>query len=58
MVLDALREKGMGVSVGECLNLNMAFRRERKRQKVSFGPGSIEFEAGYETKNCVELRDK
>ena len=35
---------------------NMASRRERKREKVGVGPGVIEFEAGYETNNFVELR--
>ena len=31
MVLGALREKSMNVSVGGCLKQNMAFRREKKR---------------------------
>ena len=33
IVLDALRERGMNVSVGGCLKQNMASRRERKREK-------------------------
>ena len=35
---------------------NTASRRERKRKKVSVGPGLSEFKAGYETKNWVDLR--
>ena len=33
MVLDALREKSIDVSVGGCLKQNMAPRREEKREK-------------------------
>ena len=56
MVFDALREKSMHVPVGGCLNQKMASRRERKKAKVSVGPGLRECEAGYETNSCVELR--
>ena len=40
MVLDALREKSIDVSVGGCLKKNMASRRQRKREKVAVGQGS------------------
>ena len=33
MVLVALREKGMDVSVGGCLKQNLASRREKKRER-------------------------
>ena len=56
MVLDALSEKSMHVSVGGCLKQNMASRRQRMREKVEVGPGLRESEAGYETRNCGELR--
>ena len=56
MELDALREKSMNVSVGECLKQNMASRRERKRAKLRVGPGLGECEARYETNGCGELR--
>ena len=39
MVLDALREKSMDVSVWGCLRQNMVSRRQRKREKVAVGPG-------------------
>ena len=56
MVFDALREKSMHVSVGGCLKQNMASRRQRKREKVTVGPGSRECKAIYETNNFGELR--
>ena len=56
MVLGALREKSMNVSVGGCLKHNMASRRGKKKKKVSVGPGLKKCEAGYETKNYGELR--
>ena len=58
MLLDALREKSMDVSVGGYLKQNMASRRQRKREKVAAGPGSRELKAGYETNSCAELRVK
>ena len=39
MVLGALRERNMGMSVGGFLKQNIASGRERKREKVSVGPG-------------------
>ena len=56
MVLDALREKSMGVSVGGCMKQNMASRRERKRAKLRSESGLRECKAGYETSHCGELR--
>ena len=37
MVLGALREKSMHVSVGECLKQNMASRREKKKESINEG---------------------
>ena len=34
----------------------VASRRQRKREKVAFGPGPREYKAGHETSNCGELR--
>ena len=56
MVLDALREKSMDMSVGGCLKRNMFSRRQRKRGKVTVGPGLKECIAGHETSNFGELR--
>ena len=39
-----------------CLKQKMVSRRERKREKMAVGPGSIECKAGHETENCCELR--
>ena len=41
----------MDVSLGGCLKKKMVFVRQRKREKVVFGPGSKEYIAGYETNN-------
>ena len=59
MVLNALREKGTGVSVGEgggCLEQNRASRRQRKIEKAAVGPGPRECKAGHEPNNFGELR--
>ena len=56
MVLDALREKSMGVSVGGCLKQDMASRRQRKREEVAVGPGLGDYEAGYVISNHGKLR--
>ena len=46
MVFCALRETSMGVSVGGCLNHNVASRRERKKEKVRAGPALRQSGAG------------
>ena len=56
MVFDALREKSMDLSVVGCCKQNMVSRRQRKREKVTAGPGSRECKAGYGTNNYGELR--
>ena len=50
MVLDALRERGMDVSVWGCLKHNMVSRRPQKRNKVAAGPGPRVSKAGHETR--------
>ena len=39
-----------------CYKQNTAFRRERKREKVTVGPGSRVCKVGYETNICGDLR--
>ena len=51
-VLDALREKSMGVSVWGCLKQNIVSRRQRKREKVTDGPEPRVCKAGHERNNC------
>ena len=56
MEFDALTERGMDVSVVGYLKQKMAFRRERRREKVRVGPGLRECQVRYETNNCGEKR--
>ena len=58
MVLDALRERSMDGSVRGAYDKKMVPRRQRKRGKVTVGPGSKDYKAGHETYKYGELRVK